>query len=209
MEQTFLGLDAELELHVSKDAKEARDVAFVRAFLLAHPLDAHLRAQQLGHLTGSGFVLDASRERVLLLHHARLQRWLQPGGHGEGELHPRQIALREIEEETGLGPADLTPYPDARLLDVDVHLIPARPGEPAHPHLDLRFGFVAREGAQARLSEESTALCWVSPAELGLGGPGESPRLAAAARPARSGEPALEVDASLRRALRKLFPSLS
>src|SRR5205823_251006 len=67
-------------------------------------------------------------EHVLLLHHGRLDRWLQPGGHGEGERDPRVIALRELEEETGL--RGLRPFPDARILDVDVHLIPARPGEP-------------------------------------------------------------------------------
>jgi len=151
---------ADLDAHRSADAKEAADVAFVRAFLLAHPADAHLRAQSLGHLTGSGFVLDAGRERVLLLHHRKLDRWLQPGGHGEGELDPRRIALREIEEETGLGGDDLTAFPDERLLDVDVHLIPARPGEPEHPHLDLRYGFVTGVGAQARVSDESRALGW-------------------------------------------------
>jgi len=151
---------AQLESHRPADAKEAHDVAFVRAFLLTHPVDAHLRAQLAGHLTGSGFILDDARERILLLHHARLDRWLQPGGHGEGEIDPRQIALREIAEETGLSPGDLRPFPDERLLDVDVHLIPARPGEPQHPHLDLRYGFLARVGAQARVSEESRALRW-------------------------------------------------
>lgn len=189
MDRIFAALDAELLAYgasgpvsqAASDEKEARDVAFIRAFLAEHPADAHLRTQLLGHLTGSGFVLDHARERVLLLHHARLRRWLQPGGHGEGETEPRLIALREIEEETGLGPSDLIPFPDARLLDVDVHGIPARPGEPAHLHLDLRYGFVARPGAEARLSEESTALRWVSLGEL----PGDA-------------------DASLRRAFRKL-----
>jgi 8-oxo-dGTP pyrophosphatase MutT (NUDIX family) len=130
----------------------------VRAFLSAHPEDAHLRSQARGHLTGSGFVLDAGRSRVLLLHHARLGRWLQPGGHGEGEVDPRLIALREIEEETGL--TSLLPFPDERLLDVDVHLIPARPGEAEHPHLDLRYGFLAPPGAVPRLSSESRELRW-------------------------------------------------
>jgi 8-oxo-dGTP pyrophosphatase MutT (NUDIX family) len=151
---------AALDAHHPADAKEAEDVAFVRAFLRAHPADAHLRAQPLGHLTGSGFILDAARERVLLLHHARLDRWLQPGGHGEGETDPRLIALREVEEETGLSGGDLTPFPDQRLLDVDVHWIPGRPGEPAHPHLDLRYGFIARVGVNARVSDESRALQW-------------------------------------------------
>lgn len=161
-------LDRRLAAHVPADDKEAQDVAFVRGFLSLHPADAHLRSQLDGHLTGSGFVLDAARERLLLLHHARLGRWLQPGGHGEGELDPRAIALREIEEETGLGPGDLEPFPDEGLLDVDVHPIPENPkrGEPAHVHLDLRYGFVARAGAVARISDESHALRWASLDEL-------------------------------------------
>lgn len=156
----WTSLRQELSAHASADEKEARDVRFVLDFLEAHPDDAHRRSQLEGHLTGSGFVLDAAREQVLLLHHGRLDRWLQPGGHGEGEHEPRRIALREIEEETGLGALDLTPFPDANLLDVDVHGIPARAGEPAHWHLDLRYGFVARAGAEPRLSAESHALRW-------------------------------------------------
>jgi 8-oxo-dGTP pyrophosphatase MutT (NUDIX family) len=156
----LLALDEQLSAHACADEKEARDAAFVRRFLRDHPHDAHLRSQPLGHLTGSGFVLDSTRTRVLLLHHGKLRRWLQPGGHGEGELDPRLIALREIEEETGLAAGDLQAFPHERLLDVDVHSIPPRPGEPGHPHLDLRYGFVARPGALARLSEESTDLRW-------------------------------------------------
>jgi 8-oxo-dGTP pyrophosphatase MutT (NUDIX family) len=151
---------AQLEAHAAADDKEARDVAFVRAFLARHPQDAHLRSQQEGHLTGSAFVLDATRSRVLLLHHRKLGRWLQPGGHGEGETDPREIALREIGEETGLERGELTAFPDARILDVDVHGIPGRPGEPAHAHLDLRYGFVAGVGAAPRVSAESREVRW-------------------------------------------------
>ena len=154
-------LDEALRDHCCADDKERRDVALIRAFLRQHPGDAHLRSQSAGHLTGSAFVLDAAGAQVLLLHHRRLDRWLQPGGHGEGELEPRLIALREVEEETGLAAAQLRAFPDARILDVDVHAIPARPGEPEHLHLDLRYGFIAAGGALPRLSEESKALRWV------------------------------------------------
>jgi 8-oxo-dGTP pyrophosphatase MutT (NUDIX family) len=174
-------LDRALAAHPCADEKESRDVAFIRDFLRAHPDDAHLRKQLEGHLTGSGFVLDSTRTKLLLLHHGRLDRWLQPGGHGEGEVDPREIALREIEEETGLARADLTPLNGGQLLDVDVHLIPARPNEPAHPHLDLRYGFVARAGATPRISHESKDLRWFALDALPDG-----------------------VDASLRRAARKL-----
>jgi 8-oxo-dGTP pyrophosphatase MutT (NUDIX family) len=182
-------LDAQLAAHPCADEKERADRERIRAFLSAHPRDAHLRSQLVGHLTGSAFVLDAAREKVLLLFHGRLHRWLQPGGHGEGETEPLQIALREVEEETGLGAADLRaldggPASTAVLFDVDIHGIPARtkpPLEPAHEHLDLRFAFVAREGAQPRISEESQALQWVALQDLPADG-----------------------DAALARALRKL-----
>jgi len=163
-------LDAQLAAHPCADEKERADTARIRAFLAAHPQDAHVRTQLVGHLTGSAFVLDAAREKVLLLFHGRLRRWLQPGGHGEGETDIRAVALREILEETGLAAQDLTaldppgaPATEARLFDVDVHRIPesTKRGEPAHDHLDLRYAFVARAGAEARLSEESLGLAWV------------------------------------------------
>lgn len=162
-------LEKLLRAHPCADARESEDVARVLSFLRAHPHDAHLRSQPLGHLTGSAFLLDATGARVLLLHHGKLNRWLQPGGHGEGELDPRAIALREVEEETGFQPSDLSPLPDsdlkpreAPLFDVDIHTIPARPNEPEHSHLDLRFAWKVRAGATPRLSSESRALDWFS-----------------------------------------------
>jgi 8-oxo-dGTP pyrophosphatase MutT (NUDIX family) len=101
------------------------------------------------------------------LHHGKLNRWLQPGGHGEGEIDPCAIALREVREETGLAESELTalfprgaPSNQAALFDVDIHTIPARKTEAEHLHLDLRFAWIAREGSTPRLSEESRALDW-------------------------------------------------
>jgi len=98
-----------------------------------------------GHLTASGIVLNAERSRTLLIFHAKLQRWLQPGGHFEpGECDPSVTAAREVLEETGLS----TRWPGERpwLLDVDVHDIPARKHEPLHGHFDLRMLLIASEG---------------------------------------------------------------
>ena len=50
--------------------------------------DAAVRAARPGHLTGSAFVVDSSAERALLLFHTKLQRWLQPGGHADGDTNP-------------------------------------------------------------------------------------------------------------------------
>ncbi len=124
------------------DEEEARDRDRILAFVLRHehPFD---RAIPDGHLTGSAITVTADGARVLLLHHRKLDRWLQPGGHGDpGETTGEEVALREAFEESGISGLALHPAAP-RPLDVDVHDIPARGREPAHEHLDLRYLVVA------------------------------------------------------------------
>jgi 8-oxo-dGTP pyrophosphatase MutT (NUDIX family) len=109
-----------------------------------------------GHITGTGVVLSPKRRRVLLVHHARLNRWLLPGGHVEpGDASVGATARREVLEETG---ARLSGQP-ARLVGVDVHPIPANSREPLHLHHDLIFAFRA-ESKDCQCSEESRDLAW-------------------------------------------------
>jgi 8-oxo-dGTP pyrophosphatase MutT (NUDIX family) len=134
-----------LRRHVPADEEEARDRDRILEFVLGHehPFD---RGIAEGHLTGSAITVSADGSRVLLLHHRKLDRWLQPGGHGDpGETTGEEVALREALEETGLRGLRLHPAAP-RPLDVDVHLIPARGREPAHEHLDLRYLVVAPDG---------------------------------------------------------------
>jgi 8-oxo-dGTP pyrophosphatase MutT (NUDIX family) len=148
-----------LSAHRAADDEEARDVERILDFLGRHP-DPFDRRITEGHLTGSALVVSAAGDRVLLLHHRKLARWLQPGGHADpGERSGEAVALREAREETGLEALALHPSAP-RPLDVDVHLIPARPGEPAHEHLDLRYLVVAGEGALAPAPEEAALLNW-------------------------------------------------
>jgi 8-oxo-dGTP pyrophosphatase MutT (NUDIX family) len=101
-----------------------------------------------GHITASAWVLDRTRSSAALIHHRKLNRWLQPGGHVEdADVSWRAAAQREVTEETGLE-RFVPQADDAKLFDVDVHPIPARPGEPAHFHYDLRFLFVADVDAE-------------------------------------------------------------
>jgi 8-oxo-dGTP pyrophosphatase MutT (NUDIX family) len=151
--------------HQPEDEAEARHLARIAEFVHRHP-DPFDRRTAEGHLTGSAFVLDAAGFRVLLLYHRKLRRWLQPGGHADpGERAGESVALREAREETGL--RGLTLHPTApRPLDVDVHLIPARPGEPAHEHLDLRYLALADEGALVPARAEARIVKWFAWKEL-------------------------------------------
>ncbi len=125
-------------------------------FIAAHPHDAHQRECRPGHLTASALVLHADGEHVLLLHHRKLERWLQLGGHCDGDANLAGVALREASEESGIPELAIFPQP----IDLDIHLIPARLGEPAHFHYDTRFLVLAPPQAQPVQNDESHALSW-------------------------------------------------
>ncbi|HWC99350.1 MAG TPA: NUDIX domain-containing protein [Candidatus Sulfopaludibacter sp.] len=116
-----------------------------------------------GHITCTGLVLAPDHERVLLIHHRRLDRWLLPGGHVEPEdAEIWDAARREVIEETG---AALVPSGHPPLAGLDVHGIPAAKGEPYHLHHDILFYFRA-DSLQTRVSPESHAVLWCAPADF-------------------------------------------
>ncbi len=112
------------------------------------------------HFTASALVVHPASRRVLLRWHPKLARWLQVGGHGDpGERDPRQIALREAREETGL--LDLVPWPDARLLHVAVCHVPTSAKDPAHEHADLRYLFATQDPDAISPENEHAPLRWL------------------------------------------------
>jgi 8-oxo-dGTP pyrophosphatase MutT (NUDIX family) len=148
--------------------------ARVLAFADAHP-DALVRQCAEGHLTGSAMVVDPATRRVVLLLHRKLGRWLQPGGHADGDANLPAVALREASEETGIaGLRVVTPA-----VDVDVHEVGP---PPSHLHLDVRYLVVAPPGAKLAANDESLDMRWVAPGEMAAYGadPG-TVRLATAA----------------------------
>ena len=148
----------ELRHYVPADAREAAMRDRLATFVGARP-DAFERTSAIGHVTASAWIVDPSRTRALLVHHRKLGKWLQPGGHVDGDPDVRAAALREAREECGL--ASLR-FAAPNIYDVDVHLIPARPGEPAHDHYDVRFAFEADPAEPPVVNAELKAAVWVA-----------------------------------------------
>lgn len=116
------------------------------------------------HFTASALVVHPASRRVLLRWHAKHQRWLQVGGHGDaGESDPVQIALREAREETGL--ADLVPWPNADLLHAVVCDVPESAREPGHQHADLRYVLATRHPDAVKAENEHSPLRWLTVGE--------------------------------------------
>lgn len=122
------------------------------------------RSNLAGHITGSAWVLSPDGSSVLLIHHKKLDRWLQPGGHvDETDQTVADTALREVSEECGLSNLTLAA---PVIFDVDVHEIPARGHEPTHFHYDLRFAFRAASMDFDANFLEVKNIRWVPLAEL-------------------------------------------
>jgi ADP-ribose pyrophosphatase YjhB (NUDIX family) len=151
-----------LAQHTPYDDDEARMLEQTIRFVTEYE-DCFERSLKVGHITGSAWILDLDRSHALLTHHRKLGRWLQLGGHSDGDVNTLNVALREGAEESGL--RTLRPVAET-VFDVDVHLIPARKDEPAHYHYDVRFLLEADRHIPLTISEESRELAWVPLGEI-------------------------------------------
>ena len=135
-------------------------------FVETHP-DCFLRSCVPGHITGAAWIVSADHERCLLTHHKKLGRWLQLGGHADGEPKVHRVALREAQEESGMWMFEFRKTDEQILpLDIDVHVIPASGDDPQHLHYDIRFLLVAAPEQHPRSSSESHEVRWFSHREL-------------------------------------------
>jgi 8-oxo-dGTP pyrophosphatase MutT (NUDIX family) len=160
---------SDLELH---NLGRATLLQTLRDYAAVHPDEAALveqyaqfvrsaprcfdRSQRDGHVTASALVLSTDRRAALLLHHRKLDRWLQPGGHADGDPDTLAVAIREVFEETGLR---ALPLGGSAPFDLDIHPIPARGDEPAHYHYDVRY-LLAADNQPIAGNDESLALKW-------------------------------------------------
>lgn len=146
---------ADFERYALTFPDEAAKSALFADFVARHAHAAE-RSCREGHLTGSAWLVSVDGTRVLLTHHRKLGRWLQLGGHADGDTDLARVALREAEEESGL--VDLVV--DREIFDIDRHRIPARANDAEHWHYDVRYVVRATRSEDFVVGDESHDLAW-------------------------------------------------
>lgn len=149
---------------IGTDPRVLRRRSLMLALLDRHGAVLADRRHAAAHLTASALVLDAERGQLVVLLHTKLRRWLQPGGHADGDMELAGVALREATEETGIEGMVVLEHP----VDLDVHLVDHGDALGPHLHLDVRFVVLAPSGAELRGNHESQALRWVRADQLHL-----------------------------------------
>ena len=144
------------------DQHEQEMVTRTIDFVQANP-NCFERTLQIGHITGSAWIIDETKQYALLMHHQKLDRWFQPGGHADGETNILEVAIKEATEETGLSTIKTL---SNSIFDVDIHLIPENKKEAAHFHYDIRFLFEADKETALKINSESKELKWIKLAEI-------------------------------------------
>jgi ADP-ribose pyrophosphatase YjhB (NUDIX family) len=107
-------------------------------------------------------------DAVLLHHHAKLDKWLPPGGHIEPNELPDEAAIREVHEETGLeislvgrsaNPIDLPGQPRQLCRPAGIQVVEISPG---HEHIDIVYFAIADGGEPCCGARWCTAEDWQS-----------------------------------------------
>jgi 8-oxo-dGTP pyrophosphatase MutT (NUDIX family) len=164
-----MGFEIQLERYSNKFFDTERDLIqtvsqFYLQYRKASP-NCFSRDLLSGHFTASGLVVrplgrpqQNNLLETVLTHHAKLDLWLQPGGHADENPNLLKVATQEVLEETGLV---CTPLINGEIIDIDINIIPENSKAPEHLHYDIRYLFACEKEANFVMSAESIDMKWV------------------------------------------------
>src|SRR5438477_3035846 len=158
MNQEKISLHQLLTAYEPDDLAEQEYKKTILDFLAKYPTNAFERSLEVGHITASAWLVNKDNTKALLMHHKKLNIWVQLGGHCDGDTNPLAVAIKEAQEESGI--VNIAPVQSV-IFDIDVHLIPENKKEKAHYHYDIRFLLQVMGDEDFIQNEESNALAWI------------------------------------------------
>ena len=144
--------------------QEACDKAVILRFLEEHD-DAFERSNLLAHMTASAWVVNAARDKVLMVYHKLYHSWSWTGGHADGDRDLPAVALREVREETGVKSARLV---SGEILSLEILTVDGHEKRgvyvPSHLHLNVTYLIEADEHDPLTVcEEENSGVRWFTP----------------------------------------------
>lgn len=120
-----------------------------------------LRSNNAGHFSASAWVVNPDHTKVLMAYHKIYNSWAWLGGHADGDHNLLRVALKEVNEESGVFPTPISEdIYSVEILTVDGH---EKHGHyvPSHLHLNVTYLLEADDTAPIRPKEdENTAVAW-------------------------------------------------
>jgi len=129
--------------------------------------DTLLRTNETAHFTASAWVVNKERNKLLMVYHNIYNSWSWTGGHADGEEDMLSIALREVQEETGLESVQAVSDDvfSLEILTVNAHFKKGRYVVP-HLHLNLTYLIEADEAQMLKIKpDENSGVKWFGPDE--------------------------------------------
>lgn len=151
-------LQEALTVYLPKEKREQDFKIRMLSLLNEFQEKAFDRALLHAHFTASAWIIDEASEQALLMHHRKLDKWLQLGGHADGDSNLIRVVVKEIKEESGLKHFELA---EPTIFDIDIHTIPKRKEVAQHEHFDVRFLFLASHMENLKPNYESKDMRWI------------------------------------------------
>ena len=157
-----MNLKQKIENYVPFNEQEEKDKEQFLKFIDTFD-DVLTRDNILGHFSASAFVVNKERNKMVVVYHIINDGWIYPGGHTDGEDNLLSVAVREVEEETGL---------KVKVLDENIYAIQSAPVKghikrgkyvSAHLHLDVVYIMEADDKLPLIYKkDESKGVKWIS-----------------------------------------------
>ena len=156
-----MSLFHDIENYIPSNPQEAQDKEVMLRFMAANA-DCLVRENKIAHFTTSIWTVDKARTKTLMVYHNIYNSWSWIGGHADGEEDLPSVAMRELQEETGIRGAVLTSGDifSLEILPVEGHI---RKGiyVPSHLHLNVTYMAEADESETLTVNEsENKAVGW-------------------------------------------------
>ncbi len=155
-------LKQQLQDYKPYNEQEENDRRVMLEYMDSHR-DILTRSNEIAHFTASAWVTNPGLDRLLMAYHNIYKSWAWTGGHADGEENLLSVAIREVQEETGI--TKVVPVKESifslEIITVDGHVKKGKYVS-SHLHLNVTFLLEAQEQEKTVIKpDENSGVKWM------------------------------------------------